>query len=194
MKLKKMPISYGITLDFLYLFLGIVTGESIFWFLLIINLVILVIYLAVVYYKYESEVSDLYDYTLDKQFFKIIWLYYQESGVSIDTFEDYELLSIWQLFKEVAEEKHENVDWIDNVDSFFKLTSLAINWVVFGLKDNKNHFSPSNESLNLFHNFIENMKLYLNNKDTDNSSSYYSQLRMHFRLLYNSLLDDEINL
>ena len=56
MKIKRTDLYTALILNFMYLLLGFMTGESIFWILLAINAVLLIVPAI---YRYEKEKKNI---------------------------------------------------------------------------------------------------------------------------------------
>ena len=194
--MKRVDLGTALLFDIAFLYLGITTGESYYWYALILNIVIFIVTVLIRYHNYKEE----YDYdsstpkvlsfeeTINYQFVKIIWCYYNlDIMPGSIPFNGSQLFCIWEFMREICEEKNYVVEWVNDMYLLSIIYDEAGHYAVTHPKS----FHPSDKSVEAF---LECKKSILKYLEENKKEKYRSEAQRCFRVFYNSLLYDPIKL
>lgn len=185
--IRKADIGTNIFLSLLYLFLAVTTGQTVFWLLLLINAFLFGVSITVSVFKtvQDSEGMD-YDNIMLKEFYKIIWCYYNINNDYYGNTNFYnELYLIRYFLLDLCAKKKWNIYWLRNDYSF----NYTVNELMKMAYTDKNDFYASTSITFSFLEFKESMKRYFRAIEiNDNIPYYYNDLQSNFSNFYNTIV------
>ena len=186
--IRKADIGTNIFLSLLYLFLAIATGQSVFWLLLVINAFLFGVSFTVYVWKVSNDYYKFdYDNVMLKEFYKIIWCYYNINNDYYGNTNFYnELYYIRYFLLDLCAKKNWNIYWLRD-DYTFNYTLYEIMKMAY--YDKNNTFYASTSISFSFLNFKESIKKYFKAIEiNDNIPYYYNDLQASFNTFYNNIV------